>query len=153
MESHISLTTTEFDTRKREKRAHCVENKHSLLRQKQLIHLVCFRIHDNTICNTTLSVYTGVVCVPNSMTCSIKGRWIELQLSFSYILINRAKKAYKFHLANTLAEAVQIVRSSFSCLLGPRQTNHHCIMTIVCFWEWENVQIYETSLGLSVAIP
>lgn len=72
MESHIPLTTTEFDTRKREQRAQCVENEHSLLRQKQLIHLVCFTIHHNTICNTTLSVYTGVVCVPNIMTCSMK---------------------------------------------------------------------------------
>jgi hypothetical protein len=153
MESHIPLTTTEFDTRKREQRAQCVENEHSLLRQKQLIHLVCFTIHHNTICNTTLSVYTGVVCVPNIMTCSMKSGWFELQLSFSYILINRANKTYKFHLANTLAEAVQIVWSSFSCLLGPRQTNHHCIITSVCFWKWENVQISETSLGLSVAIP
>jgi len=49
----------------------CMQTLHPAL-ELDIIILVCFTIHLNTICNTTLSVYTGVVCVPNIMTCSMK---------------------------------------------------------------------------------
>jgi hypothetical protein len=63
MEPHISLTTTEFDTRKREQRAHCVENKKQFA-QAETAHSPCL-LHNSRqhhLQHNPFSVHRSSLC-------------------------------------------------------------------------------------------